>query len=204
VSSRESCGEFGLAFFVFDDFPVTEDFGGIFGACFAEDVGMTANHFAVDFRDDVGDVEAAFFVSDLGVKEDLEEEIAEFFGEFGVVGAVESVEDFVGFFDEVGAESGVSLFAVPGTAIGSAEAGHYGDKLFEGRAYAWGGFCWTRGTALGCFAFGFAGGHEEIRLRGEWGNYKSRKEGEEKEEMEEVEEAEARSGIGVGRQDAAG
>lgn len=115
---------FCLALLGFDDFPVAEDVGGGLGASGAENVGVAANHFFVDFTDDVGDVEAAFFVGDLGVEKDLKKEIAEFFGEFGVVGGVEGVEDFVGFFDEVGAEGGVSLFAVPGAAFGSAEASH--------------------------------------------------------------------------------
>ena len=88
---------------------------------------VAANQFFVDFADDVGDVETAFFMGDLGVEEDLEEEIAEFVGEFGVVGGIERVEDFVGFFDEIGAEGGVSLFAVPGAAVGRAETGHDGD-----------------------------------------------------------------------------
>jgi hypothetical protein len=46
----------------------------------------------VDFADDGGDVKAICFMGDLGVEEDLEEEVAEFVGEFGVVGGVEGVE----------------------------------------------------------------------------------------------------------------
>jgi hypothetical protein len=59
--------------------------GGGFGFDGAEDVGMAADHFVVNFADNVMDGEAAFFGGDLGVEEDLEEEVAEFFGEFGVV-----------------------------------------------------------------------------------------------------------------------
>jgi hypothetical protein len=65
------------------------------------------------------------------VEEDLEEEIAEFLCEFDVVGGIERVEDFVGFFDEIGAEGGVRLFAVPGAAAGRAEALHDGDGPLE-------------------------------------------------------------------------
>ena len=109
-----------MALFCFDDFPVAEDFGGILGALLAEDVRMAANHFFVNFGDDVGDGEAAFLAGDLRVEEDLKKEVAEFFGEFGVIGAIEGVEDFVGFFDEIGAEGGVGLFAVPRAAAGCA------------------------------------------------------------------------------------
>ena len=104
-------------------FPIAEDFGGGVGAGGAEDVGMAANHFFVDFADDVGDVETVLLVGDLRVEEDLEEKIAKFFSEFGVVGGIESVEDFVGFLDEVGAEGGVGLLAVPRAAAGCAKTG---------------------------------------------------------------------------------
>jgi hypothetical protein len=100
--------------------------GGGFGFDVAEDVGVAANHFVVDFADDVVDGEAAIFGGDLGVEEDLEEEVAELFGEFGIVAGVEGVEDFVGFFDEVGAEGRMGLLAVPGAAAGGAKAGHDG------------------------------------------------------------------------------
>jgi hypothetical protein len=100
--------------------------GGGFGFDVAEDVGVAADHFVVDFADDVVDGEAALFGGDLGVKENLEEEVAEFFGEFGVIAGVEGIEDFVGFFDQIGAEGGVGLLTVPGAAAGSAEAGHDG------------------------------------------------------------------------------
>ena len=108
----------------FDLFPVAEDVGGGFGADVAEDVGVAADHFVVNFADDVVDGEAALFGGDLRVEKDLEEEVAEFFGEFGVVVGVEGVKDFVGFFDEVGAEGGVGLFAVPGATAGGAETDH--------------------------------------------------------------------------------
>ena len=56
---------------LFDDFPVAEDVSGGFGGGGAEDVRVAANHFVVDFADDVGDGKALFFVSDLGVEKDL-------------------------------------------------------------------------------------------------------------------------------------
>jgi len=102
---------------------------------------VAPNHFLVNFSDHVGDGKAAFFLSDLGVKKHLKKEVAELFGEFGVIGALEGVEDFVGFFDEIGSERGVSLFAIPGTAAGSAEARHDGDESFESGPNA----TWTSG-----------------------------------------------------------
>jgi hypothetical protein len=139
-----------LTLLLLQEFPVAEDFGGGFGVCGAEDVGVAADHFVVDFADDVVDGEAALFGGDLGVEEDLEEEVAEFFGEFGVVAGVEGVQDFVGFFDQVGAEGGVGLFAVPGAAAGGAEAGHDSGKFGESGARV----LWARGFFRAAW-FGF-------------------------------------------------
>jgi hypothetical protein len=121
---------------------------------------MAANHLFVNFADDVGDVEAAFFVGNLRMEEYLEEKIAKFFGEFGVIGGFEGIQDFVGFFDEVGAESRVGLFAIPWAAAGSAETGHKNDEFLEGEAGTRRirkfGFARSAGSALG-FAVGVAG-----------------------------------------------
>jgi hypothetical protein len=119
---------------------------------------MAANHFVVNGADDVMDGEAIFFGGDLGVKEDLKEEVAEFIGELGIVTGVEGIEDFVRFFDEVGAEGGVGLLAVPGAAGGRAEAGHESDEFFEGWAGGCRAFAFWRFGFFGC---AFAGRHEE-------------------------------------------
>ena len=154
---------------MFDDFPIAEDFCCILGSFFAEDVRMAANHFFVDFADDGGDVEAVFFVGDLGVEKNLEKEVAEFFSKFGVIGAVECIEDFVGFFDEVGAEGGVGLFAVPRTATGCAKAGHDSDEFFERRTDVGGAagvrFARCASGALGVFPLRFAGSHVPFRKK---------------------------------------
>lgn len=129
-----TCGFLVAAFFLLDDFPVAKDFRGIFSSLFAEDVRVAANHFFVNFADDVVDGETAFFTGDLRVEEDLEEEIAKFLGEFDVVGGIERVEDFVGFFDQIGAKSGVSLLAVPRATAGGAETSHDGNEFGESGA----------------------------------------------------------------------
>jgi len=145
-----------LALLFFEEFPVAEDLGGGFSLDVAEDVGVAADHFVVDFADDVVDGEAALFGGDLSVEEDLEEEVAKFLGEFGVVAGVEGVEDFVGFFDQVGAQGGMGLLAVPGAAAGSAEAGHDGGEFGEGGAgiLGWGGFFCAAGFGSGFLAEG--------------------------------------------------
>jgi len=127
---------------------------------------MTANHFLVDFADHVDDRETALLLSDLCVEEHLEKEVAEFFGDSSIIGGLQGVEDFVGFFDEIGAKSGVSLLAVPGTAIGRAEARHERDEPFESgpNAARTSRFRFARAArgALRNLALGFARGHERF------------------------------------------
>ncbi len=67
----------------------------------SEDVGVAADHFFVDPRNDVGDVEASGFPGDIRVEQDLEEEVAEFFDQFVWATVLESIEDFVSFLNQV-------------------------------------------------------------------------------------------------------
>jgi hypothetical protein len=122
---------------------------------------VAANHFLVNFADDVGDVESILFLGNLRMEEDLEEQVAEFFGKFGVIGGFESIEDFVSFFDEVSAERGVGLFAIPAATARSAKTGHKGDEFLEGVAGVGRmgkfGFRFARGARGGLsFALGLA------------------------------------------------
>ena len=158
-----------MALLTLDDFPVAQDFGGVFGTLFAEDVRVAANHFLIDFADDVSDGEASFFPSNLCVKKDLEKEVTQFFGEFGVIGAFKCVENFVGFFDEIGAEGGVGLLAVPRAAGGRTETRHESHESFKGRADGARakGFRFARGVGSGAsrrFPLGFARSHEKFSV----------------------------------------
>jgi hypothetical protein len=158
------------ALFLLDDFPAAEDISGGFGRGGAEDVRVAAHHFVVDLADDLGDGKAFFFVSDLGVKENLKKEIAEFFSELSIVSGVESVEDLVGFLDEIGPKGGVGLFAVPGASTGGAKTSHDGDEFFEVAADARRGVPFGRSLMRRTFcarfrrlATGFARWHGPIR-----------------------------------------
>ena len=59
------------------------------------------------------------------------QEVAEFFRQFLGASLFDGVENFIGFFDQVGSEGGVGLLAVPGTAAGGAQAGLDGHQVFE-------------------------------------------------------------------------
>ena len=92
---------------------------------------MPADHFVVNAGDDVGNVERAGFARQVGVEQDLQQEIAEFLGQILGASLFDGVEDFVGFFDQVGFEGRVGLLAVPGAAAGGAQAGLDGDQVFK-------------------------------------------------------------------------
>ena len=126
--------EDGLAFGAFaglEAFPGA--FEQVWGAGFVvgEDVGVASDEFGADAFGDVAEVEAAVLFGDFGVEDDLEEEVAEFFAEFGGGAVGDGVEDFVGFLEQVGAEAGVGLGEVPGAAVvGVAEAVDDGAEAF--------------------------------------------------------------------------
>jgi len=65
--------------------------------------------------------ESATFGREIGVENNLEEKIAEFFAQIGVIGLGDGVDRFAGFLEETGAEGFVRLLAVPRTALGRAE-----------------------------------------------------------------------------------
>ena len=119
------------ALFGFQVLPFVEDVGGGVRFGVAEDVRVAAHHFEVDTFDDVANVELAGGAGQLGVKDDLEEQVAELLGKFRGVGGVERVEDFVGLFEQVGAQSFVSLLAVPGAALGGEEFLLESDQVVE-------------------------------------------------------------------------
>ena len=85
----------------------------------------------MDFAHDVGDVKALLFTSDLRMENDLQEQIAQLFGELGVVRVIERVQDFIGFFEKERAQARVRLLVVPGAAVGRAEPRLQGDQLLE-------------------------------------------------------------------------
>ena len=90
---------------------------------------MAADEFFVQVGGDVVDGEVAGLRGHLGVEEDLQQEIAEFVFEIGPGAALDGVEDLVGLFEGVALDGVEGLFAVPGTAVGSAQASHDRNRL---------------------------------------------------------------------------
>lgn len=127
VEDGSAFGAFGRL----EAFPCAFDpFGGA-GFRVGEDVGVAADELGADAFGDVAEVEAAVLFGDFGVEDDLEEEVAELFAEFGGSAVRDGVEDFVGFFQEVRAEAEVGLGEVPGAAVvGIAQAVDDGAEAF--------------------------------------------------------------------------
>ncbi len=69
------------------------------------------------------EIERAALAGHLRVHDDVQEQVAEFLAQVGVVVGVDGGEHLVGFLDERGAQAGVGLLAVPGAAVRARAAG---------------------------------------------------------------------------------
>ena len=72
---------------------------------------------------DVGQVEDTGLGRQLGVEDDLEQQVAELLGELRRGAGLERVVDLVGLLEQVAAQAQVGLLAVPRAAVGLRAAG---------------------------------------------------------------------------------
>jgi len=128
---KAALGAVHAALFGLKVLPVFQDLRSGVGFVLAKNVGMPANHLGVDALNDVADIESAGARGKLGMKYDLEQQVAHLLGKFVGVTRLQRIENFVGFLNEIGAESFVGLFAVPGATVGSEETLLERDKLLE-------------------------------------------------------------------------
>src|SRR5213593_410740 len=109
-----------MPFGTLDALPVARDVGGRVrtheGVALTEDVGMTAHYLSADGPVHVAHVEDAALRSELGVQDDLEEEISELFGEARRRALLERFVDLVGLFEKMPAQGDVVLLAIPRAA----------------------------------------------------------------------------------------
>ena len=94
-------------------------------------MGVPAHQFLGDAKGDGVEGKAALLLGDLGVKHHLQQQVAEFLAQVGVVRGVDGGGDLVGLFQQAGAQRGVGLFLVPGTAVGGAQRSDDGAQLVE-------------------------------------------------------------------------
>lgn len=107
-----------------DDFPLLEHLVAGLEFLAAKDVGVPVDQFVGDGTGNVVEVETVGFAGELGVEDDLQQQVAEFLAQGGMVAGLDGVQDFVGFLDQIVAQRPVGLFAVPRATVGAAEALH--------------------------------------------------------------------------------
>jgi hypothetical protein len=92
---------------------------------------MTPNQLVDDRLDSVADREVSLFLGDLRQEHSLVQEIAELLAQRLQVAAVERVEQFVGFFQDEGAEGSQGLIPVPRAPVGTAQRPHHVNESIE-------------------------------------------------------------------------
>src|SRR5688500_15459196 len=97
----------------------------------AEHVRMTADELTINRIERIRDSEQIPFGSHLGVKDALEHQVAQFFGQCRPVAGVNRVQDFVCLFECIGLNCVEILFAIPGTSVRTAQHRHDFDETIE-------------------------------------------------------------------------
>ncbi len=100
---------------------------------------MATDHFSGDRLDDVAESKRAFLFGHTGVKDHLQQQIAEFVAEVGEVVARDGVGHLIGFLDRVGRNGRKGLLEVPRTtADRCAQGSHDFDEAGDvaGRRHA--------------------------------------------------------------------
>ena len=112
----------GLAFGCFHAFPAH-----VLAATIQ--VRMTPSHLVDKARGYVSNIEGASLLCDDGVEKHLQEDVAKFLANLGIVGFADGIVKLVRFLNEVGSKAGVSLSGVP-LAAGS-EIPHESERIFK-------------------------------------------------------------------------
>ncbi len=82
----------------------------------AEDVGVTPDQLGGDGLDHVAEPEHALLARHLGVKDDLEQQVAQFVAKVGEIATLDGIHHLIGFLDGVGRDRREGLFEVPRAA----------------------------------------------------------------------------------------
>ena len=94
---------------------------------------VAANEFRFELRGDVVHGERPFVGADLGMEDDVKEEVAELLDERGALAGRHRIEGLVGLFQQRAPEGVVGLLEVPRAAgDGVAQASHRFQEVVEG------------------------------------------------------------------------
>src|SRR5262245_47643732 len=95
---------------------------------------MAAHEFVANRSHDIIRSERALRPRKLGLKYNLQQEVAEFGAELLSVSAVDSVDDLARFFERISAQRRQCLLSIPRASIGREQAEHQLDQAWERRA----------------------------------------------------------------------
>ena len=96
--------------------------------CLAKNVWMTTHQFLGKLAHHFLDREGARFGPDLGMEQDLQQEVAQFLPQFARILPVNRVQNLVGLLEQVGLQRVMGLLPVPWTPVRRPELGH---QLYE-------------------------------------------------------------------------
>jgi len=111
-------------FFLLELMPAFEDLGGGDDSFLAKNMGVTTDKFFGQLLGDRPEVEGLTLLGELGVKDDVEEDIAEFLPKRLVIALVNGFEKFVDLLQNHRPKSPMGLLAIPRAALRTAQAGH--------------------------------------------------------------------------------
>ena len=104
------------AFFLkFELFPALFNLAGCFGLGVSEDMRMAVDQLLAKAVAYIFDVERRFFFTDLGIEDNVQEQVAQFFFDVIVVIFHDGIAQLVSFFDCIRTKAFVRLFTVPRT-----------------------------------------------------------------------------------------
>jgi len=128
----EERGLLGALLLQFDLLPLSDDGLGVaeFGPV-PEDVGVAAHHLLVHLAGDVVEGELPGLGRHLSVQDDMEQQVAQFLPEVGVVLPVDGLQELADLLDQAVADGPVGLFAIPWTTIGGTQPGGGGEEKVD-------------------------------------------------------------------------
>lgn len=95
---------------------------------------MAADQFFIETLNDIGKAKPPPLGGDLRVKNDLKKKVTEFFPQSLGIPAVDGLQGFVGFFEQVWPQGTVRLPAIPRASLGGAQFFHDPQESIEAGA----------------------------------------------------------------------
>jgi hypothetical protein len=120
-----------LALFRLDTRPIAQHLGRVLHLAVAEHVGVAPDHLLVDAMHDICDSKMSGLARQLGVKDNLQQQVPQLGPQLVEVAVFDRLGHFVSLLDHVRLERLVRLLAVPGTAVRATQALHDANQFGE-------------------------------------------------------------------------